>query len=809
MEPRCGHDFSRVRVHSDSAAEQSARQLNAEAYTVGNNIVFGAGRFAPKTPQEQYLIAHELTHVMQQSGSGLVVQRQPDPKQNPPGKKVPDTSSLKPRDPVAEVRKIVSSRSPRANLSSWLRAHPADLLVVEKFLLEQAKTSTAEKEWDVLGDLLAEVFARDPNSGSARATLMDQAKKKTEAVWDQYTTAATIAAVHQWAGDTRERGRIVSKLTSGADKADKAKQLDSLQRESEQLLKSLQNERASLVKDMQHFLSVLPLRGNATFVPTQEQDLVTTMLHQMERGIARAEGIRRQSYEIYSVQTPTSDVDREIKILSAQRDAAETSLSVAQKELDDARKLTGTDSARVRAATAKVKQAEDRKKAVAATTSKASAAAARTMKYQEDVQEKQRVDSALRQQAGARNAFLKSRAANLTLFDTLADGDASWWIYWQFIKNARDGFEGFAMEHTLLPLVLARNKMITRPKATGIDDVQVSLDTYARHGWGQYDLNALARTKIDVVQPPEIDLSQVLGGPPRMFEWVGSRVSAVFGKDPRQTEKDVLDKLAYGFFGLDPGFEKKIEQTDLDAGGLPANRNSAPNRLVAGLLYRHTVEGAELEIENRLIQLRSDLEQKLEDSPEFARLRIDENQEILRETLDASIGDFGTPNMLNRAAFVAVGTQGNIPAPVLNMFNQTISRILKEDNDFTRAVFSLLKERVAYLRSANGVEAGHRGVLDWAGASVYVLHHYRLKGGTEEAWIRVMYLHLHKVDSVVTNESRDPLTVGEVGSSGASINPHVHMSIAVLRTKDTPAIDYIDPTDFFGMVSRSPFKTAP
>ena len=47
MEPRFGHDFSRVRVHSDAAAEQSARDVNAGAYTVGQNIVFGAGRFAP------------------------------------------------------------------------------------------------------------------------------------------------------------------------------------------------------------------------------------------------------------------------------------------------------------------------------------------------------------------------------------------------------------------------------------------------------------------------------------------------------------------------------------------------------------------------------------------------------------------------------------------------------------------------------------------------------------------------------------------------------------------------------------------
>ena len=68
MEHRFGHDFSRVRVHADAAAEQSARDVNAHAYTVGPDIVFGAGRFAPETHDGRRLMAHELTHVVQQQG---------------------------------------------------------------------------------------------------------------------------------------------------------------------------------------------------------------------------------------------------------------------------------------------------------------------------------------------------------------------------------------------------------------------------------------------------------------------------------------------------------------------------------------------------------------------------------------------------------------------------------------------------------------------------------------------------------------------------------------------------------------------
>ncbi len=75
MEPRFGHDFSQVRVHSDSKAAESARDLNANAYTVGSHIVFGAGQFLPETEAGQQLLSHELTHVVQQQRSPVPVAR--------------------------------------------------------------------------------------------------------------------------------------------------------------------------------------------------------------------------------------------------------------------------------------------------------------------------------------------------------------------------------------------------------------------------------------------------------------------------------------------------------------------------------------------------------------------------------------------------------------------------------------------------------------------------------------------------------------------------------------------------------------
>jgi hypothetical protein len=66
MESRFGEDFSGVRVHTDGQASESARSVNAQAYTVGNDIVFAGGRYDPGSSTGQRTIAHELTHVVQQ-----------------------------------------------------------------------------------------------------------------------------------------------------------------------------------------------------------------------------------------------------------------------------------------------------------------------------------------------------------------------------------------------------------------------------------------------------------------------------------------------------------------------------------------------------------------------------------------------------------------------------------------------------------------------------------------------------------------------------------------------------------------------
>jgi hypothetical protein len=75
MAPRFGHDFGEVRIHTDAKAADSARAVGAQAYTVGRDVVFATGRYAPQTLAGKKLIAHELAHVLQQGHEKSVVRR--------------------------------------------------------------------------------------------------------------------------------------------------------------------------------------------------------------------------------------------------------------------------------------------------------------------------------------------------------------------------------------------------------------------------------------------------------------------------------------------------------------------------------------------------------------------------------------------------------------------------------------------------------------------------------------------------------------------------------------------------------------
>lgn len=78
FEPRFGADFSHVRVHTGSGGADTAKSINAKAFTVGENISFGKGQYAPESQTGRRLLAHELTHVVQQQSGKILIQRKTD-----------------------------------------------------------------------------------------------------------------------------------------------------------------------------------------------------------------------------------------------------------------------------------------------------------------------------------------------------------------------------------------------------------------------------------------------------------------------------------------------------------------------------------------------------------------------------------------------------------------------------------------------------------------------------------------------------------------------------------------------------------
>ncbi|WP_120285312.1 eCIS core domain-containing protein [Rhodococcus rhodochrous] len=105
MEARLGHDFGDVRIHDDSAAHESARSVNAHAYTVGNNVVFQRDKYDPETTDGRVMLAHELTHVVQQR-SGPV-----DGTPTAGGISISDPSDRYEREAAANAERVAGSSS--------------------------------------------------------------------------------------------------------------------------------------------------------------------------------------------------------------------------------------------------------------------------------------------------------------------------------------------------------------------------------------------------------------------------------------------------------------------------------------------------------------------------------------------------------------------------------------------------------------------------------------------------------------------------------------------------------------------------
>jgi hypothetical protein len=92
LKARFGHRFSEVRIHDDGAAHHAASAMRARAFTLGEHVFFGAGQYAPRTRSGMKLVAHELTHVLQDAKNPFpVLRRSPDLSKRTTGEKVTDS----------------------------------------------------------------------------------------------------------------------------------------------------------------------------------------------------------------------------------------------------------------------------------------------------------------------------------------------------------------------------------------------------------------------------------------------------------------------------------------------------------------------------------------------------------------------------------------------------------------------------------------------------------------------------------------------------------------------------------------------
>jgi Domain of unknown function (DUF4157) len=137
MEARFGHDFGDVRVHTDDQATESARSVNAHAYTVGSDVVFQRDRYAPGSEDGRKMLAHELTHVIQQR-SGPV-----DGAPAPGGIRISDPSDPFERQAASTAEQIVSGPAPAAGSM----AAPAPAVQRQEAEEEPAEEESVQGAW--------------------------------------------------------------------------------------------------------------------------------------------------------------------------------------------------------------------------------------------------------------------------------------------------------------------------------------------------------------------------------------------------------------------------------------------------------------------------------------------------------------------------------------------------------------------------------------------------------------------------------------------------------------------------------------
>lgn len=210
MEPRLGSDFSGVRIHTDSRAAESARSVSALAYTVGRDIVFASGQYSPESAAGKQLLAHELTHVVQQQqwgGPGTLAASSSAPV-------IASETSAAEREAAALAHRVMAGQSvagrrlaaPSGHMHRSVSISPTDPAAA---LLLNALTRLTGRSATATGGTLA-LGNPTPGAAASSATVTDYVQRAISA-----TRTYTLQSGTTTPGGTVVRGVRVETATSG------------------------------------------------------------------------------------------------------------------------------------------------------------------------------------------------------------------------------------------------------------------------------------------------------------------------------------------------------------------------------------------------------------------------------------------------------------------------------------------------------------------------------------------------------------------------------------------------------------------
>lgn len=198
FEPRFGADLGRVRLHTDARAAETARSINAKAFTVGRDIAFGAGQYAPHSREGQHLLAHELTHVMQQ-GDGIAtapaetrIARQPAPAPAPDPPADPDAElTTRLADYMLQDKDVVNVLELSKGAANKLKKDAEKLKLDDDDLKQRLEALDKKKRSKIVADALAQVRAALKELRAE--TVNELAAEIVESTRDRFVALAEVA----------------------------------------------------------------------------------------------------------------------------------------------------------------------------------------------------------------------------------------------------------------------------------------------------------------------------------------------------------------------------------------------------------------------------------------------------------------------------------------------------------------------------------------------------------------------------------------------------------------------------------------